>query len=449
MEKIKNKNTNKESKTNKINKKTIITTCIIAVILILIAVITTITILTIQKEKRERTVPTIALIGTETVELNLNETYEEAGAKAYIEDIDKSSSILTEGDVDTSKPGEYKVKYTVLNEKKTQSNTIERSIIVKDNIPPTIELKGDAQISIYKNAKYEEPGYVAKDNCDGDITDRVAITGNVDNSKVGEYELTYSVEDSYNNKVEMKRKIIVKEKPVVKQTLSSTNTNKLNTKVRGLPVLMYHFFYDASKGQTGNDNNWMEISAFEEQMKYLSDNNYYFPSWEEVENFIDGKGTLPAKSVVVTIDDGDQTFIDLAIPIIEKYNVKATSFVVTSWNGTWLPKSYRSSHMDFQSHSHDSHRAGANGKGRLVNMSYEEAVQDVSKSKNIIGNCKVFCYPFGHFNDTSIQALKDSGYTLAFTTQGGRVYPGANKFVLPRIRMSKGISLNSFIDKVK
>lgn len=433
----------------KSKKKKIVITCTITVsIILLIVTIMTATILIIQKEKRENIVPTISLIGAETIELNLNETYEETGAKAYIDNEDRSNSILKEGKVDTSKPGKYKIKYTIKNKKQTQANTVERNIIVKDNIPPTIQLKGETQISIYKNAKYNEPGYTAKDNCDGDITNKVKVTGTVDNTKVGEYELTYSVEDSYNNKSQIKRKIIVKEKPVI-QASENSDTNKLNTKVKGLPVLMYHFFYDESKGEKGKDNNWMEISAFEEQMKYLSDNNYYFPTWEEVEAFVDGKRSLPSKSVVITIDDGDQSFIKLAIPIIETYNVKATSFVVTSWNGNWLPKTYRSSHMDFQSHSHDSHRAGANGKGRLVNMSYEEAVQDVTKSKNIIGNCKVFCYPFGHYNYTSIKALKDSNYILAFTTQGGKVYPGANKFALPRVRMSKGISLNSFIEKIK
>lgn len=234
---------------------------------------------------------------------------------------------------------------------------------------------------------------------------------------------------------------------------SSSNSNIVKTsktaKGKGLPVLMYHFFYNKKAGEKGADDNWMEISDFEAQMKYLSDNNFYFPSWTEVEYYIDGKITLPEKSVVITIDDGDETFIKLAIPIIEKYNVKATSFVVTSWNGNWLPKQYSSSKLDFQSHSHDMHRAGANGNGRFVNLSYNEAIKDVTTSKNIIGNCKVFCYPFGHYNDNAKKVLKDSGYKLAFTTQSGRVYKGANKFELPRIRMSKGMSLNSFKEKVK
>lgn len=232
-------------------------------------------------------------------------------------------------------------------------------------------------------------------------------------------------------------------------TTSSSETTKLSTK-RGLPVLMYHFFYDKEKdGEKGKDNNCMEVSAFEAQMKYLSDNNYYFPSWQEVEDFIDKKIGLPEKSVVITIDDGDQSFINYAIPIIEKYNVKATSFVVTSWNGDWLPETYSSSHLNFQSHSHDMHRAGANGKGRFVNLSYADGLADVTKSKEIIGDCTIFCYPFGHYNDTAIKALKAAGYKLAFTTKGGRVYQGAKKFELPRVRMSKGISLSAFKEAVK
>ena len=72
----------------------------------------------------------------------------------------------------------------------------------------------------------------------------------------------------------------------------------------GLPVLMYHFFYDKSK-DSGKDGNWIEISNFEEQMKYLAENDFYFPTWEQVENYIDGKQELPEKSIVITVDDGD------------------------------------------------------------------------------------------------------------------------------------------------
>lgn len=237
---------------------------------------------------------------------------------------------------------------------------------------------------------------------------------------------------------------------------STNNSNKTggqtptykNSGTGGLPVLMYHFFYNESAGETARDNNFIEISAFEKQMKYLSDNNFYFPTWQEVEDYIDGKKSLPAKSIVITVDDGDESFFRLALPVIEKYNVKATEFLVTSWNG-WYCNDYKSSKVSYQSHSDQMHKGGANGKGVLLSWSYDQIYKDLTDSKNCLnGEATVFCYPFGQYNETSKKILKDAGYKLAFTTQGGRVYKGADKYALPRVRISKGISLQSFANMV-
>lgn len=231
------------------------------------------------------------------------------------------------------------------------------------------------------------------------------------------------------------------------KTGSQTPTYK-NSGTGGLPVLMYHFFYNAAAGETPRDNNFIEISAFENQMKYLSDNNFYFPTWQEVEDYIDGKKGLPAKSIVITVDDGDESFFRLALPVIEKYNVKATEFLVTSWNG-WYCNDYKSSKVSYQSHSDQMHKGGANGKGVLLSWSYDQIYKDLTDSKNCLnGEATVFCYPFGQYNETSKKILKDAGYKLAFTTQGGRVYKGADKYALPRVRISKGISLQSFANMV-
>lgn len=247
-------------------------------------------------------------------------------------------------------------------------------------------------------------------------------------------------------------------KPVSTTTTGTTNSNSnkttnanptyKNSGTGGLPVLMYHFFYNAAAGETGRDNNFMEISAFESQMKYLSDNNFYFPTWQEVEDYIDGKKSLPAKSVVITVDDGDESFFRLALPVIEKYNVKATEFLVTSWNG-WYCNDYKSSKMSYQSHSDRMHQGGANGKGVLLSWSYDQIYKDLTDSKNCLnGEATVFCYPFGQYNENSKKILKDAGYKLAFTTAGGRVYKGADKYALPRVRMSKGVSIQSFANMV-
>ena len=270
---------------------------------------------------------------------------------------------------------------------------------VVDNTPPTITLNGKEHEMMLFGDNYEEAGVIVKDDIDGDISDKVQIDGKVDSSNIGTYELKYTVSDSAGNVVEVTRKVNVT-KPLSEA---------------GLPVLMYHFFYDKNNS-TGQDGNWIEISNFEEQIKYLSENNFYFPSWQEVEDYIDGKKNLPEKSVVITVDDGDPSFFDLAVPIIQKYNVRATSFVIAYWYGDRAND--KQANIDYQSHSYDMHKAGEKGKGVMLSWSYEKIKEDLELSSQVLGGANIFCYPFGQYNETDKKALKDAGYNLAFTTQG-------------------------------
>lgn len=246
---------------------------------------------------------------------------------------------------------------------------------------------------------------------------------------------------------ELTENIVIGNKTVDTIQNQSNSENKISTEKlkNGLPVLMYHFFYDKNQG-TGQDNNWMEISDFEAQIKYLSDNNFYFPTWEEVEKYIDGKIDLPEKSIVITVDDGDDSFFELAVPVIQKYNARATSFVITSWYG--YRAGNKQANISYQSHSDCMHEGASNGKGVMLSWSYDKIMADVKQSSQTLGGSTVFCYPFGQYNELDKQVLKDAGYKLAFTTEGGRVYQGSDKYALPRVRMSRGVSLSSFASMV-
>ena len=376
----------------------------------------------------------IELNNNNNIELKLGETYEEYGANATYKKKDVSSEIKIDGNVDTNKVGEYTLTYTINENNK--SKKVERTVKVIENIEPKIYLIGDETQEVLVNTEYKERGAKASDNYDGNISDKIKINGNVDTSKIGEYSVEYNVSDFSGNTAKKTRTVKVVDK--------TTQEEKENT----LPVLMYHFFYDEAAGETGRDANFMEISSFDNQMKYLSENNFYFPTWDEVNDYLDDKTELPYKSIVVTADDGDESFFRLAVPVINKYDVKATSFIVTSWTGKATVDELKSNKLFFESHSHDMHEAGANGKGRFVNYTYDQAMNDVKTSAEITGANDAFCYPFGHYNDTAEQVLKDAGYKMAFTTKGGRIKPGQNKYERPRVRMSKGISMKSFSSMV-
>lgn len=230
------------------------------------------------------------------------------------------------------------------------------------------------------------------------------------------------------------------------QTAENTATEE-NHKTNGLAICMYHYVYDKDNPPKEKLNsNFIEVHALEEELQYLTENNYYFPTWEEVEKFVSGDYLLPGKSVVLTFDDGAYSFLNLGVPLFEKYKIPVTSFLIGNIDGEEKVKKYASEYMTFQSHSYNMHRGGGNiGHGGIFPvMNHDDAVSDLQKSIEIGGNGDAFAYPYGDYNDSCVQAVKDAGFKCAVTTEYGRAKPGDDPLLLPRIRMSMGQSLESF-----
>lgn len=230
------------------------------------------------------------------------------------------------------------------------------------------------------------------------------------------------------------------------QTAENTATEE-NHKTNGLAICMYHYVYDKDNPPKEKLNsNFIEVHALEEELQYLTENNYYFPTWEEVEKFVSGDYLLPEKSVVLTFDDGAYSFLNLGVPLFEKYKIPVTSFLIGNIDGEEKVKKYASEYMTFQSHSYNMHRGGGNiGHGGIFPvMNHDDAVSDLQKSIEIGGNGDAFAYPYGDYNDSCVQAVKDAGFKCAVTTEYGRAKPGDDPLLLPRIRMSMGQSLESF-----
>lgn len=218
-----------------------------------------------------------------------------------------------------------------------------------------------------------------------------------------------------------------------------------------LPICMYHYVYEESNPPENMDANFIEVNVLEEELKYLSDNGYYFPTWSEVRDYLDGKIDLPKKSVVLTFDDGP-IYIELAVPLLEKYNIQATSFVITSYyDSKEMLDGWRDKNLYFESHSHNMHRGGGNiGHGGIFPvLSKQEALADLQQSIEYCGSGEAFAYPFGDYTEACEQVLQEAGFLCAVTTEPGKCTPGADAYALPRVRMSGGQTLAEFIEKIQ
>ncbi|MDE5630194.1 MAG: DUF5011 domain-containing protein [Bacilli bacterium] len=401
--------------------------------------------------------PKAFLEGEKEIILHLGETFIDEGIKAKILNFDIIPHYKISGSIDTTKVGTYELDYTTDIAYLYNKDTVTRIIHIIDEDAPTIKLvNGD--MTIFVGDTYTEPGYIATDSYDGDLTKEVKITNNVNTNLAGIYTIEYKVVDSSGNTTIEKRNITVKEKTTTTKTTnkatsnSQTNktTKKINTKSKGVAILMYHYFYDKSAGETGKNSNYMEIHDFEEQMKYLKDSNYYFPSWQEIADYVDGLINLPAKSIVVTIDDGQYTFFNLALPILNKYNIKATPFIITSKAGGKKVAKYQYPNINYQSHTHEMHQGGCKGgRGGLFRcIDHNKGVADLKKSIAIVGNGDAIAYPFGDVTDNVLSITKDAGFKVGVTIKYGKAKPGMDRYQLPRIRMYKGMSLSAFKNSI-
>jgi hypothetical protein len=172
-----------------------------------------------------------------------------------------------------------------------------------------------------------------------------------------------------------------------------------------VPVLCYHQFTAIEKAKSK-----MLVSAaeFEAQMKFLHENDYQVIPLEDLAPFLKGLKELPLKSVVITIDDGYKSYLDVAYPILKKYNFHSTMFVYPEFVGAGPALKWRDVKtlnddplVSIQSHSktHDSLSERPSGE---TDADYQQRIKlEVEGSQKILsrrtGNTiNHFAYPYGN-----------------------------------------------------
>jgi len=212
------------------NKKKILLILPLIIIIIIICVI-----LTLNKTNSKNL--SIKLKGKKSITLEYGEKYKELGATASYKDKDLTKSIKTDNNLDLKKLGKYTYTYSI--KYKNLYKKIKRNITIVDTVKPEIKLNGDDKINIYLNEDYKELGATAIDNYDSDISDKIVVTGNVDNKKTGEYTITYKVKDSSSNESSITRVISV----IEKQQSKTSSNSKVGKTSKGYKIEQINGLY--------------------------------------------------------------------------------------------------------------------------------------------------------------------------------------------------------------
>lgn len=220
-------------------------------------------------------------------------------------------------------------------------------------------------------------------------------------------------------------------------------------------VLGYHSFYKTEIESKGE--NTANIKDFEKQMKYLYDKNYKTLSLDEFYLFMEGKKSIPRKSVLLTFDDGYLSNYLYVVDILKKYNFKATIFIIgnnaINSDGEGNNNSYMSlkqineikenySNIEFASHTYNMHDLNLSNKT-------QEGINEDIRQMNQVLKSKYVAYPYGLSNEMMRKIYKENGYKLGFgfgpnKNDFRKASSKDDKYNIPRLCVDGNMSLSKF-----
>lgn len=271
----------------------------------------------------------ITLQGEREITLEYGQRFADPGAEAVcfgtlFQKTPVAVPVETEGQVDTGKIGVYEIRYYAKYRGLTASAS--RTVTVADTQAPVITLVTDPEAYTLPGHSYQEEGFTAVDNYDGDITSLVQ-------RKEADGKVVYTVTDSSGNTARAEREIVY-DNPFVPEIILAGD------------AVMEMDVGEAYKepGFSARDCSGGDVTA---QVAVEGTVNRYVPGTYSITYSVtDGAGntTTAAREVVVrerspetakgviylTFDDGPSPYTGQLLDILEKYKIKATFFVVNT-----------------------------------------------------------------------------------------------------------------------
>ncbi|MDR1012717.1 MAG: polysaccharide deacetylase family protein [Lactobacillales bacterium] len=273
--------------------------------------------------------------------------------------------------------------------------------------------------------------------------------------------LSYFTLNKSNKMLDPKKKIITASKYKTKKATSKfkavepiTNSNNIDMnkwislqEEAWVPTLMYHHIIPEI-----TDINCLTLENFESQLDVLKKGDYTSFSPEEA-YLIFTENKKPTKKVVcLTFDDGFDDFYKNAYPLLKKYHMKATNFVITNFlnkmnylTDEQILEMKKSGLISFQSHTASHQLTELSAEGQLEQLQISKKhLDDLLKQETL-----AICYPSGKLADDTADLAIQANYKLGFTTQLGFAAKSDGLLTLSRMRISSNMAGEEVLNILK
>jgi peptidoglycan/xylan/chitin deacetylase (PgdA/CDA1 family) len=219
-----------------------------------------------------------------------------------------------------------------------------------------------------------------------------------------------------------------------------------------VPILTYHKL--TRNGPT--DAMTVREADFEEQMRFLRENGYRVISLEVLYEFLQFRRQIPARSVVITFDDGWRSVYDIAWPILKKFGYPATLFVYTdlivgsrdtlSWDQV---REMSRDGFDIEGHSKTHRYLGRKERKESFRDYFDAVRKEIVESSKILQKhtgkeVKYLAYPYGDTNALVAAVTRQEGVRLAFTVERESVPSFSNDYRVSREMIYGSFTLKDF-----
>lgn len=206
-----------------------------------------------------------------------------------------------------------------------------------------------------------------------------------------------------------------------------------------IPIIMYHYV-EYVKDAKDIVRKKLSISPplFEQHLRILKDTHYETYFVKDVPQILDGTINYSTRSAILSFDDGYEDFYTDVFPLLKKYNMRATLYIITNYigkkgflNAAQIRELIDSDLVEIGSHTKDHVYLKVSPK--------DYADEQIRESKKMLEDAfgikvKTFAYPYGAFNEHAVGAVEQMGYTAAVSVIPGLIQSKNNLFFLSRIR---------------
>ena len=306
-----------------------------------------------------------------------------------------------------------------------------------DSVSKSDEFTYDNEYKTYKNYIVYNENIKTKDNYKLYYTDLVSY----EISSSDTYPIIIKDDNKYG--VEFNSQLYYISSDDVESVEEASNSE--SAIASDIAVLNYHYTIDknSEEGTECRQSICMSDTQVDEEIKYLSDNQFYPVTMQDLYLFLTNKIQLPEKSVAITIDDG--WYLTRMIAILEKYKMQGTLYLIGSLAS---PSDYSSNYLEIHSHTWDMHTPGVcegSHGGGLLCLDEQTILDDLKKSRESLNNTDILCYPFYEYNARTIELVKKAGFKMALGGGYRKAKYGDNIYAVPRFELGNYTTIDEFI----